>query len=221
MSNKAILTDYLPRYIGFGQEHINHWKEGNIWSKKEFAGVWRFFFKRSVLVENHVRFRKEVSLFEDMLFISLFFLYANSIATMDRVYYNYVIKDGGLLLGTRNNFDKLVVAKMKGVTERALLRQLYLDKRGVDIFQLYNGTLVLGALEVIVRGARIPIGKCYQAVKTYLRMDDVKKAYKTTDLSGFTAKMKIPALMVKYGMTLPLVMLIKIADLCGIKLKEQ
>lgn len=217
-SNGEIITEYLPKFIGFGQEHLNHWG-GDIWNKREFATVWRFFYKRSVLMKNQIRFRKGVILIEDMLFNSLFFLYANSIAAMDKVFYNYIINEKGLLLGSTDDSKKLVSAKINGVTERAVLRKLYLEKAGVDIFKYYNGTIVIGALEIIVRGTKMPVGKCYEAVKSYLKMNDVKEAYRITDFSGFPCKMKIPAWMIKYGMTWLLVVLVGIADKCGIKLK--
>lgn len=217
-SNKEIITNYLPKFIGFGQHHIDTWKDGCIWSKNEFSGVWRFVFKRSVLMEHNIRFRRGITLFEDRLFDSLFFLYANSIATMDQVFYNYVIKDNGLLTGSINNFDKLVKDKKNGVTERGLLRKLYLEEKGIDIFKYYNGTIIIGVLEMIVRGAKLPISKCLNAAKSYLELEDVQEAFKTTKLRGFTNKMKYPALMVKYGMMPLLVVLIHLASKMGISL---
>lgn len=107
-SNVEIINEYLPKFIGFGQAHIDHWQEGDIWSKNEFSGVWRFFFKRSVLMKNNIRFRRGITLFEDRLFDALFFLYAQSIATMDKVYYNYIIKSKGLLTSSINNNEKLL-----------------------------------------------------------------------------------------------------------------
>ena len=217
-SNREIVTEYLPKFIGFGQEHIDHWRDGDIWEKNEFSGVWRFFFKRSVLMEHNVRFRKGITMFEDRLFDSLFFLYANSIATMNKVYYNYIIKENGLLTGSINNHDKLVRDKINGVTERGLLRDLYLKEKGIDIFNLYNGTIVIGVLEIIVRGVHLPVSKCVKAARKYLALDDVREAYRTTNFGGFTDKLKIPALMVKYGMTSLLVVLVHLASKIGVKL---
>ena len=217
-SNKEIIVSYMPKFIGFGQEHIDAWKAGGIWDKIEFASVWRFFFKRSVIEQHHIVFDSGVSLNEDRWFIIRFFLYANSIATMDKVYYNYIIKEKGLLTGSINNHDKLVRDKINGVTERALLRKLYLQEKDIGIFKYYNGTVVIGALEIIVRGAHLPIFRCIKAARRYLALDDVKEAYRTTDLSGFSAKMKYPALMVKHGMMPLLVVLVHLACKMGVRL---
>ena len=169
-------------------------------------------------MEHNIRFRRGITLFEDRLFDSLFFLYANSIAIMDQVFYNYVIKDKGLLTGSINNFDKLVKDKKNGVIERGLLRKLYLEDKGIDIFKYYNGTIIIGVLEMIVRGAKLPISKSLNAAKSYLELEDVQEAFKTTNLRGFTNKMKYPALMVKYGMMPLLVVLIHLASKMGISL---
>lgn len=217
-SNKEIIVSYMPKFIGFGQEHIDAWKAGGIWDKIEFASVWRFFFKRSVIEQHHIVFDSGVSLNEDRWFIIRFFLYANSIATMDKVYYNYIIKEKGLLTGSINNHDKLVRDKINGVTERALLRKLYLQEKAIDIFKYYNGTVVIGALEIIVRGAHLPVFQCIRAARRYLALADVKEAYRTTDLSGFSVKMKYPALMVKHGMMPLLVVLVHLARKMGVKL---
>lgn len=219
-SNKEIIEKYLPRFIGFGQDDIDHWKEGSIWDKNEFAGVWRFFYKRSVLMDNNIRFRKGITLFEDRLFDAMFFLHANSICLMDEVFYNYIIKEKGLLTGSINDFSKLVQDKINGVVERGYIRDEYLQKRGVDIFNLYNGTVVIGALEIIVRGASMPIYKCYSAVKKYLELPDVKKAYSTTRFRGFNLKYKITSLMVKYKLTWLLVVMTHVASKLGVSLKS-
>ena len=136
---------------------------------------------------------------------------------MDKVYYNYIIKNKGLLTGSINNYPKLVKDKINGVTERGLLRKLYMKEKGLDIFKYYNGTVVIGALEIIVRGAHLPIFKCIKAVKQYLSLEDVKEAYKTTNFKGFSNKMKYPALMVKYGLMPLLVILIHWGNKIGFK----
>ena len=92
-----------------------------------------------------------------------------------------------------------------------------MKEKGIDIFQLYNGTVVIGALEIIVRGAHLSIFKCIKAVRQYLSLEDVKEAYKTTNFNGFSNKMKYPALMVKYGLMPLLVILIHLGNKIGIK----
>lgn len=71
--NMEIIDKYLPRFIGFGQRIIDQWTECNPWNRAEFSSVWRFFYKRSVLMENGIRFRKGVTMIEDRLFNSMFF----------------------------------------------------------------------------------------------------------------------------------------------------
>lgn len=217
-SNEEIISKYLPKFIGFGQEDIDHWKDGNIWDRNEFAGVWRFIYKRSILMENNIRFRKGITLFEDRLFDTMFFLYANSIAVMDKVFYNYIIKEKGLLTGSLNNHEKLIRDKINGVTERALLREMYLQNKGKDIFEMYIGTIILSALEIIVRGSKLSIGECYKHVSTYLKYQDVKDAFDRVRIGGFPLKLRIPTLMIKFKCTLLLVVLVHIASIIGLRM---
>ena len=93
-----------------------------------------------------------------------------------------------------------------------------IDAKYIDIFPYYNGTVILGALEIIVRGADMPILKCIKSTKEYLSLNDVKEAFCMTNLSGLSAKLKIPALMIKYGMMPLVVLLIHLARMLHIKL---
>ena len=66
---------------------------------------------------------------------------------MDDVLYNYVIKEKGLLTSSLNNVKGLVEDKIIGIEQRAILRNLYLKEKNIDIFSYYIGTIVFSALE--------------------------------------------------------------------------
>ena len=53
---------------------------------------------------------------------------------MDDVLYNYVIKEKGLLTSSLNNVKGLVEDKIIGIEQRAILRNLYLKEKNIDIF---------------------------------------------------------------------------------------
>lgn len=214
-SNKCIIDKYLPKFIGLGQKDFDCWNKNNPWCNKEFSSVWRFVFKRSVLIENDVCFRKGVTLIEDRLFVSLFMLYAERVCNLPDVYYNYIMKADGLLVGSLENFPKLLKSKCWGVTERELLREKYLELKGIDIFSMYIGTIVVGALEIIVRGASIPIKECYAAVCQYIELPAVKEAYKKISIKNLPLKYKLGILAVKHHCTFPLICFVKIANKFG------
>ena len=151
-TNDEIIHDYLPRFLGITQENINNFIDlSHLWNSKQFAGVWLFLYKRSVLIENNVLFPKGIKLAEDKIFNARFFCYAETIALMDDVLYNYTVKEKGIMTSSLNDAKGLVVDKIAGVEQRAILRNLYLKERNIDIFPYYIGTIVFSALELIMK----------------------------------------------------------------------
>ncbi len=211
-SNYEIITEYLPKFIGIGQQDLNKWKEvGNIWSLKEFSGVWRFLYKRDVLISNNVFFRKNIKLSEDKLFIALFFLYANKICCIDNVLYNYIIRNKGLMTSSLNS-NKLVNYKIKLIQERNILRELYLSKKNIDIYPMYIGTSVLSLLEIIIRTSNLKIGSYISGIKRYANLDDVRIGIKNIKLNGTPIKIKIAIYLLKFKMMIPLSVIYKIVN---------
>ena len=67
------------------------------------------------------------------MFNARFFCYAKTIALMDDVLYNYVIKEKGLLTSSLNNVKGLVEDKIIGIEQRAILRNLYLKEKNMTL----------------------------------------------------------------------------------------
>ena len=63
-----------------------------------FNPPWNKLIKRSVLLENNVRFDERFSIYEDILFSYQLIQKADRISVNDNVYYDYVIKEEGSLL---------------------------------------------------------------------------------------------------------------------------
>lgn len=217
-NNKSIVEDYLPKFIGLGQKDFDYWKKENPWWNKEFSSVWRFIFKRSVLIENNIYFRKGITLIEDRLFVSLFMLYAERMCNIPDVYYNYIMRANGLLVGSLENFPKLIKSKCWGVTERELLRKKYFEIKGIDIFSMYVGTIVVGALEIIVRGVSEPFSECYASVSNYLSLPPVKEAYKKISYEKLPLKYRLGIFAVKYHCSFFLICFVKLAKKFGFQM---
>lgn len=216
-THMAIMKECLPKFIGFGQDDFDNWTNDNPWKNKEFASVWRFMFRRSLLEENNIRFSKGVKLSEDKYFVLNVLLHSNKVCAVEDVFYNYIMRANGGLVNSLSNSKNLLKAKIDGVVERAKLRTIAKALYGEDIFYLYSGTIVLGVIEVIVRGANIPVMNCMKDVNLYMSLDDVKEAYKMVSLRGLPLKFRLPTMMVKYHMSSLLVILIHIASKLGIK----
>lgn len=216
-SHESIMKDCLPKFIGFGQNDFDNWTNGNPWQNKEFASVWRFMFRRSLLEEKNIRFSKGVKLSEDKYFVLNVLLHSTKVCAVENIYYNYIMRANGGLVNSLSNSKNLLKAKIDGVVERGKLRNIANSLYGEDIFSLYCGTIVLGVIELIVRGATMPIINCLKDVSQYMSLSDVKEAYKLVSLSGLPLKFRIPTMMVKYHMSSLLVTLIHIASKFGVK----
>ena len=89
---------------------------------------------------------------------------------MDDVLYNYVIKEKGLLTSSLNDAKGGVEDKIIGVEQRAILRNLYLKEKNIDVFSYYIGTIVFSALELIMRLSDISFFPSRKESKRYMNM---------------------------------------------------
>lgn len=217
-THESIMEECLPKFIGFGRKDFDNWTNGNPWKNKEFASVWRFMFRRSLLEENNIRFSKGVKLSEDKYFVLNVLLHSTKVCAVEDVLYNYIMRANGGLVNSLSNSKNLLKAKIDGVVERAKLRTIAKTLYGEDIFSMYSGTIVLGAVEIAVRGVKLPISTCIKDVKTYMALDDVKEACHSISFGGLPLKFRLPSIMVKYHMASLLVVLIHFADKMGVKL---
>ena len=97
--------------------------------------------------------------------------------------WNYVIKEKGLLTSSLNNVKGLVEDKIIGIEQRAILRNLYLKEKNIDIFSYYIGTIVFSALELIMRLSDISFFSSRKELKRYMNMEDVRVGIKEIDVS--------------------------------------
>lgn len=218
--NKTIRKQYMPKFLGTTQDDINTWIDANhLWKeRKQFSSVWRFLYKRSILIENQVFFYKGVKLFEDKLFNACFFCYAESIATMNDIFYNYFIREKGLLSSSLLNHEALVKDKINGVIQRHKVRELYKEVHHEDILDCYIGTIVFSALELIMRLTDLKLSKAWALYKKYATLKDVKNSIDKIKITNLPLKIKFPIFLLKIHFDWLLIVLVKIVKKIGIEL---
>ncbi len=166
------------------------------YDSNEWASVWRFLFKSSVVKDNQVLFPKGVKMSEDRFFILNFLCYAGKVVVIDKKLYHYVLRDTGCMSQGLANTQSLLKNKMDGVVERGKVRDLLLRRRGIDIFDLYSGSLVLSCLELYVKLSVTSFGEGWKAVHKYCELAEVKRAIRNSP-SLVPPKVLIPMLMVR------------------------
>lgn len=196
-----IINDLLPRFIGFSDKKLSNYGTPSFSEDAEMNSVWRFLYKRTILIENEILFPKGVKMIEDKIFNATFFCYANRISVIKDVLYNYMIKKTGLMYHSLNDPLGLVKDKMDGVTERARLRRLYKNNHNIDIFPLYVGSLILSAFELMIKLSSINYKLGIAGIQKYLALEDVQDAINFIHPNKTPLKIRIPLYALKNNLS--------------------
>lgn len=196
-SGSQILDDLLPRFIGYSENDLKKFGTPEFYDSNEWASVWRFLFKTSVVKENQILFPRGVKMSEDRFFILHFFCFAQKIVTIEDKLYHYIIRPSGCMTQGLMDPKSLVKNKIDGVVERAKLRKLLIDKHKRDVFSLYSGSLALSCLELFVKLSHSNFIFGWQGINRYLGLADVKKAVCQT-IKIAPPKVKIPLWCIRW-----------------------
>lgn len=181
-AESEIIKELLPRFIGFSNKKVSLYGTSNFLESNEKNSVWRFLYKREIITNNHILFPKGVKLIEDKIFNSLFFCYAKKISVIDDVLYVYVLKDNGLMYSSLTDYKSIIKDKFDGISQRDIIRQLYLKVHNIDILPLYAGSLFFSGLEL---GTKISYQfSNLKFFKAYYHTFHVQEAISTIPLKG-------------------------------------
>ena len=181
-SNSEIITELLPRFIGYSNLKVSSFGTSYFFSDTEMNSVWRFLYKREIIIDNHILFPRNVKLIEDKIFNSIFFCFSKKISVINDILYVYVLKQSGLMYSSLKNNTSIIKDKLDGISERKKIRQLYIKVHGIDIFPLYAGSLFFSGLEL---GTKISYKwSNIKEFKRYYQNNDVQEAIKIIPIKG-------------------------------------
>ena len=215
-NKESILKKYLPRFIGYSINDIQEFGSVNLYNKKEMGSVWRFLYRRSIIVNNGILFPTYVRLNEDSLFNCRFFCHATRIYYINDMLYTYYSKDNGAMISSLRNSDSLFDNKLAAKNERINLRKLYLEQHKTDIFPLFAGSLFLSAVELMAKSSY-----SLRNIKRFLEYTndkDVRKAISIIPIKG-NIKIKILLLFFKMRLSSFIFLLMFLANKIGIKIQ--
>lgn len=173
---EEVASQLLPRFIGYPGSSLSQFGTPAFYDSNEWASVWRFLFKASVVKDNHILFPKGVTMSEDRFFVLKFLCYAGKVVAIDKKLYHYLVQPTGGMSQGLQKAERLLKNKMDGVVERRNIRELMLDRHGKDVFGLYSGSLVLSCLELYVKLSELPFREGWKAICQYSSCPDVKEA---------------------------------------------
>ena len=201
------------RIMGLNAEDVVRWNHGGHIGEKRAKGmVWQYIFSAKLLKENNIRFRTNIKLKEDEIFVMEALIYANSMMILPKPYYYYVERI--------TSITHTISAESKLANKFALLnakndiRKLVIEREGLDLLWTYAASNVLSVLEVAIICVNVKNG--YKKYMEYIQMDNVIKSVKMIPLQMKNPKFNILLFLMKLNMFRTIYIGIKVALKMGI-----
>ena len=142
--NAAIRESMLPAFFGYSFDDVRRWNSGgDLSERREQGSVCRCAFRREFLDGRSIRFDENLRLYEDSPFLAECACFAQKVASIPDVLYEYVPGPSGILateLGSERYFAYkfAALANRKGIAARA----------GFDVVRYFGASIVFSALEL-------------------------------------------------------------------------
>ena len=147
-SNKEVMDELFPRYIGYSVEQVQHWAyHGSFEPRHEWGACWRVAYKRTLLVENGIYFNKQIRLNEDSMLNANALVYANSVLTIPEALYCYYIRNTGTM--KKALLSSLIENKKELFLERKRIVSLIQNPEIKVDFSIYVGSIIFGIIEIM------------------------------------------------------------------------
>lgn len=199
---KELIRELLPKFIGISDTNVNNWIKGVPQSLfVENPALWRTMVSAKVIKENQLRFRKELRVGEDTIFISEYLSHAKNCYIKRKCYYYLVVRE----TSTIYVYEKRPLAKLEGkmrlLGARRELTEDVAIRTGEQIEYTWRGTVIMSAIELafLMSDKRTGLGffEGFEKFCSYVRTSEVKDAVRKFKL-GFRPGIKmIPFLFLK------------------------
>lgn len=147
-SNKEVMDELFPRYIGYSMEQVQYWASyGTFEPKHEWGACWRVAYKRTLLVENEIYFDERIRLNEDSMFNANALVYASSVVTIPEALYYYYIRNTGSM--KKALFSSLIENKRELFLERKRIVGLIQNPKIKADLSMYVGSIIFGIIEMM------------------------------------------------------------------------
>lgn len=204
---EAIFSELIPRFIGLSSESINNWIHhvpNSLYV--ENPALWRTMLKASVVKENHLRFREDLKVGEDTIFISEYLSHAKKCFVYHKCYYYLVIRESSTIYQyEKNPFAKLEGKRNLLQARRDLTNEIQ-SRCGRNMSQTWSGTVLMSAIEIAFLMSRkhpeYGFWKRFGAYKSYVKEPTVRSIIKESKIKLAANIMVIPFLLLKWHLNL-------------------
>ena len=142
--NAEIRAAMLPAFFGYSFDDVRRWNAGgDLHALREQGGVWRCAFRREFLDRHSIRFDEGLRLYEDSPFIAECACFADKVASIPDVLYDYAPGPSGILAtsletGCYFEYKFAALENRKAIAARA----------GGGVMRHYEASIAFSALEL-------------------------------------------------------------------------
>lgn len=192
--------ELISHFIGHSIKDVNEWILGNksLREGKEHTALWRIMLDTGTVKKNKIRFKKELTLGEDTIFMNEYLLCENSIGYLDECLYHLNNRDTGANATSNNNPELMMENKLKIINEKLILDDKA-QKIGINLHELWEGTVIFSYVQLLLEFSRKNIRNGYGKLKRYTRDESVVSIYKS--YRPPIAIKSIPFIGIKMGMS--------------------
>ena len=180
-TTEEAVSELLPNFLGDSLESIDHWLKSGVFNPyREYGAVWRCVYRRILIHENNIRFKKNMQLNEDQFFNCEYISCIQSGKACMKCLYNYILRPGGAM---RKHWGKTLLASRQALLEEKEQFCRCLGSRGYGqiSYLWYAGTNVFTVFEILRRGDLA----YWTEIKRYIQHPTVQRSIKEApDLFG-------------------------------------
>lgn len=198
----TIINILLPRFIGISCDNVNNWiigKENSLYV--ENPALWRTLVTRRTIVENNIRFNKNLKVGEDTIFTTEYLSYAQKCYVQHKCYYYLVTRETSTIYEYEKNPLAKLEGKIKLLEARIELTKKIFNNYGFNIDTFWHGTVIMSVMEMAFLMAKkhpdYGFFERYKLLMEYVKIPDVKDIIKEFHLKLVTKVKAIPFLLLK------------------------
>lgn len=177
--DREILQELVPRLIGLSKESIKDWfnhKKNALYV--ENPALWRAMVSADIIRKNRIRFKEELKVGEDTIFISEYLSFAKNCYVLQKCFYYLVMRE----TSTIYQYEKNAIAKLDGKTKLLKARKELtesIEKRcRFSIAEFWKGTVIMSCIELSflfsIKSKKHFFWKRYQMWKQYIYLEEVQ-----------------------------------------------
>ena len=203
-TGESIIKEVIPAFIGLSNEDVNNWIAGKPDSLYvENPALWRILCKRSVIVDNNLKFDTTLKVGEDTCFISEYLSCCKNVYVQQKCYYYLVTRSTSAIFRYEREPLSKLDGKMRLNDAREKLVESIKKRTGFDVTDTFNGTIVMSVVEMAFllskSNKNVSLRKRYNGYKTFAEDKRVINMISDFEIGSGSIVKRVPFVFLKKG----------------------